>query len=157
VTDKLNPILPKLAPLLRMLGSGADAEVVKAVSAMRALLDRADADFHDIVDALEKPATGLPMMSLPSFMTRLPLRLSRSPANAGRDSEKVRLSAGRLVGLGGDLALLSATRQGEIRGQREPIRQRHGRADGEAGMGAIGETSPVDPQHFQTIWRDHRQ
>jgi hypothetical protein len=54
MTDKLNPILPKLAPLLRMLGSGADAEVVKAVSAMRALLERVDADFHNIVDALEK-------------------------------------------------------------------------------------------------------
>jgi hypothetical protein len=56
MTDKLAPILPRLAPLLRMLGSGADAEVIKAVSAMRTLLDRANADFHDIVDALEKPA-----------------------------------------------------------------------------------------------------
>ena len=58
MAGKLDPILPKLAALLRMLGSGAEAEVVKAVSAMRTLLDRADADFHDIVEALEKPAIG---------------------------------------------------------------------------------------------------
>ena len=55
--DKLAPLIPELAPLLRMLGSGADGEIVNLVRILRQKLERGGADIHALVDRLEKPQT----------------------------------------------------------------------------------------------------
>ena len=56
-SDKLAPLIPELAPLLRMLGSGADGEIVNSVRILRQKLARGGADIHALVDRLEKPQT----------------------------------------------------------------------------------------------------
>ena len=56
MTDKLAPIVPKLLPLLRMLGSGADGEIVNSVRAIRRILESSGADIHALVERIEKPA-----------------------------------------------------------------------------------------------------
>jgi hypothetical protein len=54
-SDKLTPLIPALVPLLRMLGSGADGEIVNSVRILRQKLDRGGTDIHALVDRLEKP------------------------------------------------------------------------------------------------------
>ena len=56
-SDKLAPLIPELAPLLRMLGSGSDGEIVNSVRILRQKLARGGADIHALVDRLEKPQT----------------------------------------------------------------------------------------------------
>jgi hypothetical protein len=58
-SDKLAPLIPELAPLLRMLGSGAEGEIVNTVRILRRKLAREGADMDAIVDRLEKPQTDL--------------------------------------------------------------------------------------------------
>ena len=54
-SDKLDPsLISQLAPLLRMLGSGADGEIVNSVRILRQKLARAGTDVHALVDRLEK-------------------------------------------------------------------------------------------------------
>jgi hypothetical protein len=58
--SKIDAILPKLARLLRRLGPGTtDGEIVATVYAMRSLLDKNGADFHDLTARIETPASGL--------------------------------------------------------------------------------------------------
>jgi hypothetical protein len=55
MTEKLDAVLPRIAPLLRMLSSGADGEVVNAVSALRRVLANAGLDIHVLVERIESP------------------------------------------------------------------------------------------------------
>lgn len=53
MTDKLAQIVPKLLPLLRMLGSGVDGEIVNAVHAMRRILKSTGADIYALIERIE--------------------------------------------------------------------------------------------------------
>ena len=55
MSEKLNALLPKISPLLRMLGSGADGEIVNAVRALLRMLASAGLDIHVLVERLETP------------------------------------------------------------------------------------------------------
>ena len=55
-SDKLDPsLISQLAPLLRMLGSGSDGEIVNTVRILRRKLASEGADMHAVVERLEKP------------------------------------------------------------------------------------------------------
>ena len=55
MADKLDPSLPKIALLLRVvLGNGAtDSERISAIHAVRRRLEGADSDSHELVDRIE--------------------------------------------------------------------------------------------------------
>jgi hypothetical protein len=57
MADKFDDLMPKVLPLLRILGSGADGEVVNAVTALRRILANADLDLHVIVERVELSTT----------------------------------------------------------------------------------------------------
>jgi hypothetical protein len=52
----LAPVAPKLAPLVRMLGSPVDGEALAACRAIGRTLKTAGCDFHDLAKAIEGPA-----------------------------------------------------------------------------------------------------
>ena len=52
--ERLDAVMPRLLPLLSILGSGTDGEVVNAVSSMRRILDNVDLDMHAVVERLER-------------------------------------------------------------------------------------------------------
>lgn len=49
-------VAPKLAPLVRMLGSPVDGEALAACRAIGRTLDTAGVDFHDLADVVERAA-----------------------------------------------------------------------------------------------------
>jgi hypothetical protein len=51
--SSLAPMLPKLCPLIRMLGSSNDGEALNAARAIGRTLRSAGRDFHDLASALE--------------------------------------------------------------------------------------------------------
>ena len=53
MTDKFDDLMPKVLPLLRMLVSGTDGEVVNSITALRRILANADLDIHVIVERVE--------------------------------------------------------------------------------------------------------
>lgn len=53
MSDKFDDMLPKVLPLLRMLVSGIDGEVVNSIAALRRILSNADLDLHVIVERVE--------------------------------------------------------------------------------------------------------
>ena len=53
MADRLDDLMPKVLPLLRMLVSGTDGEVVNSVTALRRVLANADLDIHVIVERIE--------------------------------------------------------------------------------------------------------
>jgi hypothetical protein len=53
MADKFDDLMPKVLPLLRMLGSGTDGEVVNAVALLRRVLASANLDIHVIVERIE--------------------------------------------------------------------------------------------------------
>jgi hypothetical protein len=53
MADRLDDLMPKVLPLLRMLVSGTDGEVVNSVSSLRRILSNADLDIHVIVERVE--------------------------------------------------------------------------------------------------------
>ena len=54
MADKLDALIPQLAKLLRMLGSGVGGEITNTVDMMRQLLKDNGCDTHDLVARLEK-------------------------------------------------------------------------------------------------------
>ena len=54
MSEKLDPVMPKLVQLLLMLGSSSDGECLNAARATLRLLIGIDADMHDLVDRLQK-------------------------------------------------------------------------------------------------------
>jgi hypothetical protein len=54
----LAPVLPKLCPLVRMLGSPVDGEALNAARAIGRVLQSAGSDFHDLARALETGERG---------------------------------------------------------------------------------------------------
>lgn len=54
MADELDDLLPKILPLLRMLDSGSDGEIVNSVRALRRILITAGLDTHAIADRLEE-------------------------------------------------------------------------------------------------------
>jgi hypothetical protein len=54
MTDKLDTVMPKLVPLLRMLSSTAEREVLTAVRALLRLLASAGLDIHALVERIER-------------------------------------------------------------------------------------------------------
>ena len=55
MTDKLDTVMPKIAPLLRMLSSGADGEVLSAAHALLRVLAGAGLDIHALVERIVNP------------------------------------------------------------------------------------------------------
>jgi hypothetical protein len=55
----LTPIAPKIAPLVRMLGSPVDGEALAACRAIGRTLDTAGMDFHDLAEVVERAALPL--------------------------------------------------------------------------------------------------
>ena len=53
MSDKLNAVLPKIAPLLRRLTSSADNEVISAAHLLLRVLANAGLDVHALVDRIE--------------------------------------------------------------------------------------------------------
>jgi hypothetical protein len=53
--ERLDAVMPRLLPLLSILGSGTDGEVVNAVSSMRRILDNVDLDMHAVVERFRNP------------------------------------------------------------------------------------------------------
>ena len=53
MADKFDDLMPKVLPLLRMLVSGTDGEVVNSITALRLILSNADLDLHVIVERVE--------------------------------------------------------------------------------------------------------
>ena len=53
MADKLDDLMPKILPLLRMLVSGTDGEVVNSISALRRILANANLDIHVIIERIE--------------------------------------------------------------------------------------------------------
>jgi hypothetical protein len=53
MTEKLNTLMPKIAPLLRMLSSSAEGEIVNAVRALVRVLASAGLDIHVLVERIE--------------------------------------------------------------------------------------------------------
>ena len=53
MADKFDDLMPKVLPLLRMLVSGTDGEVVNSIAALRRILSNADLDIHVIVERVE--------------------------------------------------------------------------------------------------------
>ena len=51
--DKFDDMLPKVLPLLRMLVSGTDGEVVNSITALRLILSKAGLDIHAVVERVE--------------------------------------------------------------------------------------------------------
>ena len=53
MADRFDDLMPKVLPLLRMLVSGTDGEVVNSIAALRRVLSNADLDIHVIVERVE--------------------------------------------------------------------------------------------------------
>jgi hypothetical protein len=56
VSDALAPIAEKLKPLVRLLASDRDGEVVATVRAMGRLLKSVKLDFHTLADRIGQPS-----------------------------------------------------------------------------------------------------
>ena len=56
MTEKLDAIVPKMLPLLRMLSSGTEGEVLNAVRALLRLLASIGLDIHALADRIERRA-----------------------------------------------------------------------------------------------------
>jgi hypothetical protein len=54
MTEKLDAVMPKLVPLLRMLSSSVEREVLTAVRALLRLLASAGLDIHALVERVER-------------------------------------------------------------------------------------------------------
>jgi hypothetical protein len=54
MTEKLDAVMPKLVPLIRMLSSTAEREVLTAVRALLRLLASAGLDIHALVERVER-------------------------------------------------------------------------------------------------------
>jgi hypothetical protein len=54
MTDKFDAVMPKLVPLLRMLSSSAEREVLTAVHALLRVLSNAGLDIHALVERFEQ-------------------------------------------------------------------------------------------------------
>lgn len=53
MADKLDDLMPKVLPLLRMLVSGTDGEVVNSIAALRRVLANANLDIHVLIERVE--------------------------------------------------------------------------------------------------------
>ena len=53
MADKFDDLMPKVLPLLRMLVSGTDGEVVNSITALRLILAKAELDIHAVVERVE--------------------------------------------------------------------------------------------------------
>lgn len=58
--NAMAPIAPKIAPLVRMLGSPVDGEALAACGAIGRTLNNVGMDFHDLADVVER--AGLPVV-----------------------------------------------------------------------------------------------
>ena len=55
MADKFDAILPKIVPLLKMLGSCTEGEAVNVINALRLKLTNAGLDIYALVERIEKP------------------------------------------------------------------------------------------------------
>ena len=53
MADKFDDMMPKVLPLLRMLVSGTDGEIVNSISALRRILANVDLDIHVLIERVE--------------------------------------------------------------------------------------------------------
>jgi hypothetical protein len=53
MTDRLDDLMPKILPLLRMLVSGTDGEVVNSITLLRLILSKAGLDIHTVIERVE--------------------------------------------------------------------------------------------------------
>jgi len=53
MTEKFDAVVPKITPLLRMLTSCAEGEILNAVRALRRCLGNAELDIHALADRIE--------------------------------------------------------------------------------------------------------
>ena len=59
--EKLNTVVPKITPLLRMLTSSAEGEILNAVRAMLRLLANSGLDIHALAERIERGDDNAPL------------------------------------------------------------------------------------------------
>jgi hypothetical protein len=109
----LAPIAPRIAPLVRMLGSSVDGETLGACRAIRCTLNTAGYDYHDLALVVERAA--LPVVAEP------PRQEPESTAKPWQDvaRDRLRRGAGRLNEAEMDFLRSMATWPSEPSGKQE--------------------------------------
>ena len=80
MSEKLDPVMPKLVQLLLMLGSSSDGECLNAARATLRLLIGIDADMHDLVDRLQKHQSSPPPRCRRSTTRALRMVIPKAPS-----------------------------------------------------------------------------
>ena len=64
MTDKLDVIIPKITPLIRLLSSPTEPEAVAALRMLLRLLDKNGLDIHALADRVEQPLSAGEMQAI---------------------------------------------------------------------------------------------